>query len=165
MVPSPPSLLVLLLPPAHNPFCLSDRLAFPSPDPFRRPVTHCAGKSDFLFSQGSKLKAQPSRRMRSHILGLSADPRGPSSAARQQKNAAVAAVCPRENTSLTLPFLLTLPPHLPRPSSGLHVNHESHTDIPRWFQVNAEPCLCACVCQSGEGLLPIGSHMGRVGMN
>lgn len=35
---------------------------FPVPDPFflfSWPVTHCAGKSDFLFSQGSKLKAQP----------------------------------------------------------------------------------------------------------
>lgn len=26
---------------------------------FYQPVTHCAGKSDFLFSWGSKLKAQP----------------------------------------------------------------------------------------------------------
>lgn len=26
---------------------------------FYQPVTHCAGKSDFLFSRGSKLKAQP----------------------------------------------------------------------------------------------------------
>lgn len=37
-------------------FSIPNLFFFPS---FYQPVTHCAGKSDFLFSRGSKLKAQP----------------------------------------------------------------------------------------------------------
>lgn len=62
IVPPPLPLCLPPLPPAHphNPFCLRGCAAFPSSRPsFCWPVTHCAGKSDFLFSQGSKLKAQP----------------------------------------------------------------------------------------------------------
>lgn len=97
-------------------------LAFPSPNLFPSSVTHCAGKSDFLFSRGSKLRAQPCRRrMRSHILGLSADPQGPVFTERLQKNATVAPVHPEEDTlfSLTAPLCFS-------------VNHESriHTDTP-----------------------------------
>lgn len=85
-----PCVVVFSLP-RTIPFALVTARLSPVPNPFFcRPVTHCAGKSDFLFSQGSKLKAQPSRRTRSHILGLSADPRGPALAARlQKKNAAL----------------------------------------------------------------------------
>lgn len=139
------------------PFCLSNHPAFPIPNPIRRPVTHCAGKSDFLFSEGSKLKAEPGRRMRSHILGLSADPRGPASLPGcRKKSRGHGRLSGRKH--LALAFLSFSPP---TPCSGLHVNRDQrHT-----LEVSSAcRSWCVCVCVS-EGLLPIGSLFGRAGMN
>lgn len=155
-MPFPP-LLVPLLPSsnththAHNPFSCSNWPAFPSPSPFHRPVTHCAGKSDFLFSPGSKLKALPSWRVRSHILGLSADPQEPASPPGSKKNLC----CLWEKTSPTLPFFpySSIPLQVPCKSWVMHT--QTHLSGFHWMH---NP---VCARKSSQGLLPIGSRVGR----
>lgn len=147
-----PLLVLLPLLHSHNPF----GLAFPSPNLFPSSVTHCAGKSDFLFSWGSKLRAQPGRRrMRSHILELSADPQGPVFTKRLQKNGCC---CCRSSWRR----------HSFPPRHTFMFPHKSwvmqHTDAPWLIQRKAEASLCVCACVYFEGLLPGGSHVGRIGM-
>lgn len=133
------------LPHSHNPLCLSYRPAFPSTSTFRWPVTHCAGKSDFLSSQGSKLKAHPGRGTRNHILELLADPQRPASPAGRRKM--LRSFCPP-----TPPFLVCLFRFLCESWVVHMLTHLGGFQWSRW-----------CECQSREGLFPIGSHM-RAGM-
>ena len=112
-----PCVVVVFSLPHTISFALVTARLSPVPNPFFfcRPVTHSAGKSDFLFSQGSKLKAQPSLRTRSHILGLAADPRGPAFAAPAAEKKMLPFVREKRHLSLIpLPF-----------PAGFHLNRDS----------------------------------------
>lgn len=135
--------------PSHtpNPFCFSNFPSFRSSSPFHQPVTRCAGKSDFLFSLGSKLKAQPSWRVRSHILGLSADPQEPASPLRRHETLSLV----QQKTRLTLCHFLLFSPHLQVPRKSWVIRTQTHLGGFHW--------KARCVCQCSEGLLPIESHV------
>lgn len=130
--------------------------------PTLSPTRHSLCRKIRLSPQ-SGIKAQSSaqptyEKSHSWALGWSA---GTCLAARQQINAAVAAVCPGENTPRILPFS-PLPSRLP---SRFQQCKSWVTQRHTLLVLSECRARCVCLCHPSEGLFPIGSHMERVTMN